>query len=442
MRHLTRVLAVAAMAILCGAAQAAPWDTLISENWEGEGVGDNLSQLGNWSLAAGAATDGQIILMGSNQRLQLDRNTVETAVRHNTTFDVPDILRIDGTWAVKGGGNSRTTALVVANSADFAQHYTFAAQAYPNHLLVRKDTGSGEVDVKTFDKNFGQDVFVNWVIDIDNSMVGQTTLTVSADGSPLGSFVDTSPPDLGSQFETQLQVRGTGSGLNSKFDDITLLASRELADTVALYDFDGSSAASSDSSAGSHAGSISEGRPGLLDIDAGYGNPPPAIDITYGEIDNGNLAGALAGDYYYSFTVTPDSGTQLTYESFSLEMSKPASAGATITATLFSSIDSADDLFTDAADALGAAQFVGGLSGYNLGTINLIGLLPENITTATEFRVYLDDGGATNNNNFLRLDNLMLNAYVSTVIPEPSTLLIWSLLAGLGIAVGWRRRKR
>jgi len=31
---------------------------------------------------------------------------------------------------------------------------------------------------------------------------------------------------------------------------------------------------------------------------------------------------------------------------------------------------------------------------------------------------------------------------VSLVIPEPSTLLIWSLLAALGIVAGWRRRKR
>jgi len=29
-----------------------------------------------------------------------------------------------------------------------------------------------------------------------------------------------------------------------------------------------------------------------------------------------------------------------------------------------------------------------------------------------------------------------------TVIPEPATLLIWSLLAGLGVGVGWRRTRR
>jgi hypothetical protein len=31
---------------------------------------------------------------------------------------------------------------------------------------------------------------------------------------------------------------------------------------------------------------------------------------------------------------------------------------------------------------------------------------------------------------------------ITNVIPEPSTLLVWSLLAGLGLCVGWRRRKR
>jgi len=32
-------------------------------------------------------------------------------------------------------------------------------------------------------------------------------------------------------------------------------------------------------------------------------------------------------------------------------------------------------------------------------------------------------------------------ATLSVVIPEPTTLLVWSLLAGLGVGLGWRRRK-
>jgi hypothetical protein len=34
------------------------------------------------------------------------------------------------------------------------------------------------------------------------------------------------------------------------------------------------------------------------------------------------------------------------------------------------------------------------------------------------------------------------SAFAIMPIPEPSTLLIWSLLAGLGIGAGWRRRER
>jgi len=35
-----------------------------------------------------------------------------------------------------------------------------------------------------------------------------------------------------------------------------------------------------------------------------------------------------------------------------------------------------------------------------------------------------------------------LNAEGPGLVPEPAALLIWSLLAGLGVGVGWRRRKR
>jgi hypothetical protein len=37
----------------------------------------------------------------------------------------------------------------------------------------------------------------------------------------------------------------------------------------------------------------------------------------------------------------------------------------------------------------------------------------------------------------IAVDNILYS-----VIPEPTTLLIWSLLAGLGVGLGWRRRKR
>jgi hypothetical protein len=46
-----------------------------------------------------------------------------------------------------------------------------------------------------------------------------------------------------------------------------------------------------------------------------------------------------------------------------------------------------------------------------------------------------DDWG----NSVQDLQILMVTA--AQVIPEPSTFLVWSLLAGLGVGLGWRRRK-
>ena len=42
-------------------------------------------------------------------------------------------------------------------------------------------------------------------------------------------------------------------------------------------------------------------------------------------------------------------------------------------------------------------------------------------------------GGATG--------DIPLAGHFTLIIPEPSAFLIWSLLAGLGIGVGWRRRR-
>jgi len=42
----------------------------------------------------------------------------------------------------------------------------------------------------------------------------------------------------------------------------------------------------------------------------------------------------------------------------------------------------------------------------------------------------------------LTFDNLSVYTVQTDVIPEPSTLLIWSLLAGLAMGLGWRRRTK
>ena len=41
-----------------------------------------------------------------------------------------------------------------------------------------------------------------------------------------------------------------------------------------------------------------------------------------------------------------------------------------------------------------------------------------------------------------QISNVMRLGPANYNVPEPATLLIWSLLAGLGIGVGWRRRRK
>jgi len=45
-------------------------------------------------------------------------------------------------------------------------------------------------------------------------------------------------------------------------------------------------------------------------------------------------------------------------------------------------------------------------------------------------------------NNELTAGEVARNYYAITLIPEPSAFLIWALLAGLGMGLGWRRRQR
>ena len=51
----------------------------------------------------------------------------------------------------------------------------------------------------------------------------------------------------------------------------------------------------------------------------------------------------------------------------------------------------------------------------------------------------IDDGGNSSSNDRVRLDGYI--SLRSLIVPEPTTLLIWSLLAGLGIGLRWRRRR-
>ena len=222
---------------------------------------------------------------------------------------------------------------------------------------------------------------------------------------------------------------GTGGGNIDQFRVVT--ANLDQTEKVANYNFDGSSADSM-ATATSWVSSMLQSGSGLPpvagSISGGQGNPAPGIEIQFGDFNYATLADSIINDAYYSFVVTPDAGTELTFADMSVDLFKSGNAGATITATLFSSLDG-----FALGQEIGEAQLIGTEDGGVFGPrFFQLSSLASNVTTPVEFRLYLDDGGATGDTNLFRLDNIMLNASVSTVVPEPASIAIW-MMFGLGL---------
>jgi hypothetical protein len=64
------------------------------------------------------------------------------------------------------------------------------------------------------------------------------------------------------------------------------------------------------------------------------------------------------------------------------------------------------------------------------------------LNTQAQFVRFSDLSSHGGDNEFIGLSEVRFYSQPQTVIiPEPSTLLIWSLLAGLGVGLGWRRKR-
>lgn len=202
------------------------------------------------------------------------------------------------------------------------------------------------------------------------------------------------------------------------------------ATVIASYGFDGSSFGSSAAVTGAPASDLTNGAGVPLTLNGSQGLPAPSLEFSFGTV-GANLSQSVAEDDYYSFTITPVSA-EVTYNTFDFDFFKTANAGANVQAVLFSSVDG----FT-VGDELGVGQLSGsGDSGsFQFRSISLASL-PADLTTPVEFRLYIHDSGASNQNNVFRLDNLSLDATV-TIIPEPTSGLL--VLLGLPL-LAMRRR--
>lgn len=148
-----------------------------------------------------------------------------------------------------------------------------------------------------------------------------------------------------------------------------------------------------------------------------------------------SLAAAITANDYFSFTVTPDVGQEVSFSSLFLRYS--VGANVRPATTVFSLLSSATG-FT-ASDGLGTvtADLPSASSATGTGTFTLGQALLQNVTTAVTFRLYVYNTGI---NPMTRIAIGQLSAINGTpdltldgtiaAIPEPST---WALLT-LGLA--------
>jgi len=212
-----------------------------------------------------------------------------------------------------------------------------------------------------------------------------------------------------------------------------------MAATIADYSFTGESFASSDPGTAWTTGDISAGSGFGLQFDDdttpnGSGNPIPALAIRYDEMFPENdgdktLQDALDADIYYSFTVTPDALTAISYDEFSADFHK--TGGASKEVYLLSDVDG----FTDGAQL--DSKFITDQGSFQTLTFDASSLV--NVTDPVEFRFYYVPGSYTTGNNRLSVDNILLTGTTSFV-PEPSAfaLAAFGVLGLFGLARRWK----
>jgi len=209
--------------------------------------------------------------------------------------------------------------------------------------------------------------------------------------------------------------------------------------TIGDFQFSGKSLASSDPGTSWSTGPISAG-PGIpLSFDdetspTGTGNPAPALGIRFDDIiaqGSGpqDLASAITRGDYYSFTVTPDSLTQISFTDFTFDVVK--TGGAEFTAVLMSDADG----FTAGSELDSQAWTATTFQTFTLDASSL-----TNISSPVEFRLYyVPTANFTTGSNRLNTDNILLEG-TATVVPEPGTLAI-SLLGIIGLGIISRRTR-
>jgi hypothetical protein len=156
----------------------------------------------------------------------------------------------------------------------------------------------------------------------------------------------------------------------------------------------------------------------------------PAANATDGNL--GNFTHTLSSDD--SPTLTIDLGGEFQLDSVVLHNRGDGCCGfrmADITLELLDGVGGVryNSGTLNASNILGSPDFIG---------IDLHDLAGGAVSGVFQIRLTRDISGVSGGNDVMSFGEVQ--AY-GVVAPEPTTLLIWSLLAGLGVGLGWRRRK-
>lgn len=223
-----------------------------------------------------------------------------------------------------------------------------------------------------------------------------------------------------------------------------LLSSAASADVVANYTFVSSSPASSDTDP-SMAGNftvyignsvVTSGNGGISGTSMGGAYLKANADYAASESD------AVTNGTYYSFTITPDTGTALQLTSLTFQLGGTANNQGSFSVTAFLRT-SADNFSADAGMATSGSltYSIPNNTTSNFGPLVTIDLSSMgSISATTTLRIYSYINTNSPDGVYARINEVALNA-TTAAIPEPSACAL-----GLGACVGlfalWRRGKK
>ena len=226
---------------------------------------------------------------------------------------------------------------------------------------------------------------------------------------------------------------------------VGLMSGSAMAEMIADFDFtdgsDGFSRASDD--AGTHwttsnaTDQVNGGGSGtdLSSTDNGVdGDGDRAFETTFAELDT-SFSGAVSSGDYLEFTITPDANYYLDLTAVSLYVAD--TGGSTTGVGVKSSVDGFTDFVLQDTKSVGGNSIAG--SGDYMQFSDTLDSSFTGLTDPVTFRVFMHDGGASNQSNLYRLDDVQVEG-AATLVPEPASLGLG--LAGMMMLMARRRLRR